>query len=121
MKDMRPALLTGLAAALALAVLVPAPVAAQAPPPAATPPAATEEPAGTDLRMERKTRRVIVQPRPAPETFARDAAEVTEQVERERRARELMEDAVRPSRRPDLDPDVRGGIQSDNLRRALPR
>jgi hypothetical protein len=70
----------------------------------------------TELRLQKQPRRVIVSPRPAPETAARDAERVRKQIEGEAPpgtyAREMP---TRPPRRPDLDRDVVGGIQSRSI------
>jgi hypothetical protein len=100
--------------ALLAGALAAAPAAAQGPPP--------PDVQGTDLQTETKARRIIVLPKPRPETFADDAERAAAEVRsRARPEHALREETTRPSRRPDLDYDVRSGIQGRNLRNALPR
>lgn len=74
------------------------------------------------LHLQLPRRPLTVQPVPDPRTAEEDAdAAVAEIQARERRdelVRQLLE---RPFRRPDLDRDVIGGIQSRNLTDALRR
>jgi hypothetical protein len=92
-----------------LVVLAPVPVLAQGASP------------NTDTQLEMKTRqrRTVVRPATPPETVEQDAEAATAQLERQREvgnARAL----TRPgSRRPDLDYDVKSGIQSQRLNDAL--
>ena len=75
-----------------------------------------------DLRLEAERKRFIVHPKPNPEVATQDAEQVAAELARRRREDALIRDATRPlSRRPDLDYDVRSGIQELNLRRVLPR
>ena len=80
--------------------------------------AQTSSTSDPELRLQKQPRRVIVSPRPAPETAVQDTEEVRKDIERESRAdaysRELP---TRPPRRPDLDRDVTGGIQSRSINR----
>ena len=70
----------------------------------------------TELRLEKQPRRVIVSPRPAPSTAAQDTEQVTKQIERETGADTYSREMpTQPSRRPDLDRDVSGGIQSRSI------
>ncbi len=70
----------------------------------------------TQLRLEREQRRVIVAPSPSIETVERDA----EAAEQRQRQHDIVRDLARPlSRRPDLDYDVKSGIQSQRLNDAL--
>lgn len=98
--------------AAALALLVPAPVLAQAASPGSE----------TRLEMERRQRRPVVRPAPPAETVERDAHGAAEEVEQQRRREETLRGVTRPvPRRPDLDYDVKSGIQSQRLRDALRR
>jgi hypothetical protein len=66
--------------------------------------------------MEREHRRIVVRPSTPAETVEHDAEEVTAEVERHRRQQDLVRDLRRPlPRRPDLDYDVKSGIQSQRL------
>jgi hypothetical protein len=72
------------------------------------------------MRMEREQRRVIVQPRTPPAVVEHDAQSTAEQLEQRHRAEEAARKATRPApRRPDLDYDVKSGIQSERLNDAL--
>jgi hypothetical protein len=102
----RAALLVALAAAL----LVPEAVSAQA-----------ASPTETQLQLERQQRRLIVRPSPSAEAIERDAQEAAVQAEQAQRQQEIARDLRRPSRRPDLDYDVKTGIQSQRLNDALHR
>ena len=76
----------------------------------------------TQLEMERRQRRVIVRPTPPAETIERDAQAAAVEAEERQRQHEIVRDLRRPlSRRPDLDADVRSGIQSQRLNDALRR
>jgi hypothetical protein len=79
----------------------------------------------TQLQMERRQRRAIVRPSPPAETVERDveaaAAEVEQRVEQRRRQDDAVRELRRPPRRPDLDYDVKSGIQSQRLNDALRR
>jgi hypothetical protein len=91
--------------AAALVVLVPAPVLAQAASPG------TE----TRLEMERRQRRAVVRP-------GIPSGVVENDVEAVLRQQETARDLTRPApRRPDLDYDVKSGIQSQRLNDALRR
>jgi hypothetical protein len=91
--------------AAALVLLLPAPVLAQA-----------VSPADAQLQMERRQRRVIVRPSPPAEAIEHDVQTATEEIERRHNA--LTRTAPR---RPDLDYDVKSGIQSQRLNDALRR
>lgn len=97
--------------AVAAALLVPDHVMGQA--------ASSSE---TQLQMERRQRRAIVRPRPSDESVARDTDAAAVEAERRQRQEETIRELQRPfSRRPDLDSDVKGGIQSQRLNDALRR
>jgi hypothetical protein len=74
------------------------------------------------LQIEAERKRTIVHPRPPLAPAIEDAERAAAELERQRRERELTRQLMRPQpRRPDLDYDVRSGIQGQNLQRALPR
>jgi hypothetical protein len=73
-------------------------------------------PAETEPQMERRQRRVIVRPSPSAETVERDTQAAEAEIEQRRRQAETIRELQRPSpRRPDLDYDVKSGIQSQRL------
>ena len=79
-------------------------------------------PTDTQLQMDRQQRRVIVRPAPPPEVVERDVQDVTAEVEQRRQQQEIARDLRRPlPRRPDLDYDVKSGIQSQRLNDVLRR
>ena len=79
-------------------------------------------PTDTQLQMERRQRRVIVRPSPPAETVESDVQDAAAQVEQRRRQDETVRELRRPlPRRPDLDYDVKSGIQSQRLNDALRR
>jgi hypothetical protein len=77
----------------------------------------------TQLEMQREPqRRVIVRPTPSAETIQRDVRESATDAAQHQRQREIVSDLRRPlPRRPDLDYDVKNGIQSQRLNDALRR
>jgi hypothetical protein len=75
----------------------------------------------TSLESQIKLQRFVVLPRPTPETVEQDMAAVMAELEAAERREELVQQVIRPPRRPDLDDDVSGGIQSRNLGQALTR
>lgn len=77
-------------------------------------------PAETRLEMERRQQRSIVRPMPPPEAVERDASAAASEVEAQRRREETLRRTTQPTRRrPDLDYDVKSGIQSQRLNDAL--
>jgi len=77
---------------------------------------------GTELEQQMTRRRHVVQPRPDAGAVRRDVDRAEEALAAERRLDEVVRESVSPlRRRPDLDDDVRSGIQSRNLRDALRR
>ena len=97
--------------ALAAVLLVPEAVRAQA-----------ENPSDTQLQMERQQRRLSVRPTPPAATIERDVHDAMAEGERRERQQEIVRDLRRPvSRRPDLDYDIKSGIQSQRLNDALRR
>jgi len=102
----------GAAMAVVLAVvIVPASLMAQA-----------AGPAETELQMRRQQRRAIVRPTPPSDIVERDVQAATADVEQRRAQDETVRELRRASpRRPDLDYDVKSGIQSQRLNDALRR
>lgn len=98
--------------AAALVLLAPAPVLAQAASPGAD----------AQLQMERRQRRVIVRPSTPADVIEHDVQTATEEIEQRQRQQETVGALTRPvPRRPDLDYDVKSGIQSQRLNDALRR
>jgi hypothetical protein len=77
----------------------------------------------TQLQQELRHRRVIVRPVTPPDEVARDAdAAVVELTERERERDQVVRDLRRPApRAPQMDQDLKGGIQTRSLNNALRR
>lgn len=75
----------------------------------------------TQLQQEMRERRIIVRPSIPPEQVQRDADQAAAEIQRQRNdaaAREL----TRPTQRaPQVDQDLKGGIQTRNLNNALRR
>ena len=96
--------------ALALSGL-PLVAAAQAPPPAT----------GGDLELQRQQRRAVVLPKPGPDQVRDDANRAVSDYAGTPSPGNLVRETspVRPSARPDLDRDVREGIQSQRLNDTL--
>ena len=80
-------------------------------------------PTDTQLEMQREQqRRVIVRPTPSAETIERDVQGAATEAAQRPRQQEIVGDLRRPlPRRPDLDYDVKNGIQSQRLNDALRR
>ena len=94
---------------VAVAFLTPASVMAQA-----------ASPTDTQLQLERRQRRVIVRPSPPAAVVERDVEAAAAEVEQRQRQDETVRQLWRPvPRRPDLDYDVRSGIQSQRLNDVL--
>ena len=76
----------------------------------------------TQLQMERRHRRAIVHPSPSAETIESDVQAAAAEAEQRHRQDETVRELRQPrSRRPDLDYDVKSGIQSQRLNDALRR
>ena len=76
-------------------------------------------PPETQLQMERRQRRAIVRPGPPAEAVERDTEAAMAEIEQRQRQDETVHELRRPStRRPDLDYDVKSGIQSRRLNEA---
>jgi hypothetical protein len=94
---------------VAVTLLVAAPVMAQAP-----------SPTETRLETERRQRRVVVRPSTPLDVVEHDTDTATADIEQRRREQETVRGVTRPApRRPDLDYDVKSGIQSRRLNDAL--
>jgi hypothetical protein len=88
-----------------------------------TVPAQEASPTETQLQLQREQqRRVIVRPAPPAQTVERDVQEAATEAAQRQRQQEFVSDLRRPlPRRPDLDYDVKNGIQSQRLNDALRR
>ena len=75
----------------------------------------------TDLEMQRKQRRAVVLPKPNPDQVQADADRAVSDYAGQRSPGRTVRETspVRPPARPDLDYDVRTGIQSQRLNDAL--
>ena len=83
--------------------------------------AQSSTPGTRDLEIQSKQRRSIVLPKPTPEQIRQDAdAAVSDYAATQNPGKVVRETSpVRPSARPDLDYDVRSGIQSQRLNDAV--
>lgn len=82
--------------------------------------AQSASPSETQLQLERRQRRVIVRPSTPPAAVEDDVDTATAEIEQRRREEATTRSLTRPSpRRPDLDYDVKSGIQSQRLNDAL--
>jgi hypothetical protein len=76
----------------------------------------------TRLETERRQRRAVVRPGTPSDVVEHDAEAVATEVEQRRRQHETARGLTQPvPRRPDLDYDVKSGIQSQRLNDALRR
>src|SRR5688572_12340777 len=98
---------------LVVLLLAPVPVMAQGASPSTD----------TQLEMARRHRRVVVRPSTPPAVVELDAETVAVEVGQRRRHEDAVREATGPAprRRPDLDYDVKSGIQSRRLNDALGR
>src|SRR5712692_8210061 len=71
--------------------------------------------------MEQRRRAQVIRPLPPPAAVEQDADQAIEELRAERRRDELIRETVPHIKPPWADSDVRGGIQSQNIQRALPR
>jgi len=83
-------------------------------------PAQGRQEAGT-LGMEQRHKAQVVRPLPTPATVEQDAEQAIEELQAERRRDEIIRKTLPGFKPPYADSDVRGGIQSQNIIRALPR
>jgi len=98
-------------AVLAVVLLAPADARAQAP-----------SPTDTQFQMERQQRRVFVRPSLPADVVGRDVEAASAELQEREREEQLARDVRHPlPRRPDLDYDVKNGIQSRRLNDALRR
>ena len=75
-----------------------------------------------DLQQRIRQQRTIVQPKPSPETVTRDANEAVDELAARQRRDETLRELNQPMpRRPDLNENVTGGIQTRNLNSVRPR
>ena len=80
--------------------------------------AAQAPPTGSgDLELQRQQRRAVVLPKPSPDQVREDANRAVSDYGRTPSSDNVVRETspVRPSARPDLDRDVRDGIQSQRL------
>ena len=100
-----------LALVLAL-LLVPLPAFAQSAPPSRE----------TQLEQRLRQRKTIVQTKASPEAMVTEANQAVDELASRQRRDDIVGELTRPGvRRPDLDQNVTGAIQSRNFQRALPR
>jgi hypothetical protein len=82
--------------------------------------AQSTSPGTTDLESQRRQRRAVVLPKPSADQVRSDADRAVSEYAGRSTDRVVRETSpVRPSARPDLDYDVRTGIQSQRLNDAL--
>jgi hypothetical protein len=98
---------------LAIALmLLPLPALAQSAPPSGD----------AELQQRIRQKKTIVQPKPSPETVTRDANEAVDELAARQRRDETLRELNQPMpRRPDLNENVTGGIQTRNLNSVRPR
>jgi len=81
--------------------------------------AAAQSPSATtgDLELQRKQKRSIVLPKPSPDEVRAEADRAVSEYAATRPTGRVVRETspVRPSARPDLDYDVRSGIQSQRI------
>lgn len=76
--------------------------------------------AGT-LGMEQRHKAQVVRPLPPAAEVEQDAEQAIEELRAQQRREENIRKTLPQIKPPYADPDVRGGIQSQNIIRALPR
>ena len=83
--------------------------------------AQSQSPATGDLELQRKTKRSVVLPKPTPEQARAEADRAVSDYAATRPTGRIVKETspVRPSPRPDLDYDVKNGIQSRGVTDAL--
>jgi hypothetical protein len=85
---------------------------------------AQSAPASDDSHLQQSIRqkKIIVQPKIAPEVITREANEAVDEMTAEQRRDATLREMNRPMpRRPDLNEDVTGGIQTRGLKDVRPR
>lgn len=76
----------------------------------------------TQLQQELRHRRVIVRPGTPTEQVQQDVDRATTEIEQQQRKDAIVRDLARPaSRQPQIDDDLKGGIQTRSLNNALRR
>jgi len=80
----------------------------------------TPPPSGGDLSIEKKQKRSIVLPKPSQDQIRSDADRAVSEYAVKQDPRSVAKETspVKPSSRPDLDYDVKSGIQSQNVNKA---
>jgi|ERR1051326_1678825 hypothetical protein len=83
--------------------------------------AQSQSPATGDLEIQKKQKRAVVLPKPSPEQARADADRAVTEYASGRTPGQVVRDTspVRPSSRPDLDYDVKSGIQTRQLQKEL--
>lgn len=83
--------------------------------------AQSSSPSTGDLELQRKQRRSVVLPKPSPDQVRADADRAVSDYAATRAPGRIVRETLptRPSARPDLDYDVKSGIQSQRLNDAL--
>jgi hypothetical protein len=71
--------------------------------------------------MEQRHKAQVIRPLPAPATIEQDTEQAIEELQSERRREEYIRKTLPNFKPPYADSDLRGGIQSQNIIRALPR
>ena len=71
--------------------------------------------------MEQRRKTQIIRPLPPAAEIEQDAEQAIEQQQAERRRDEIIRQSLPHIKPPYADADVRGGIQSQNILKALPR
>ena len=78
-------------------------------------------PEGGTVGMEQRRRSQVIRPLPPPATVEQDTEQAIEELRAERRRDELIRENQPHIKPPYADSDVRGGIQTQNILKALPR
>lgn len=74
-----------------------------------------------DLQQERKEKKAVVQPVPDAAQAGADAEAAARALERERLIQDIQRKVDRPPTPPDVDEAVSGAIQSEGVRKAVPK
>jgi hypothetical protein len=76
----------------------------------------------TQLQQEMRHRRVIVRPLTPTDQVQQDVDRAAAEIQQQEREQAMVRDLTRPAQRsPQMDPDLKGGIQSRNLNNVLRR
>ena len=82
--------------------------------------AQTPAPNAGDLQIERRQRKSVVLPKPSPDQVRADADRAIDEFSGRSPGAAVRETSpIRPSSRPDLDYDVKSGIQGDRINKEL--